>query len=184
MDSKRGTSKETDGKDRYKEEEPAGDEAPTPAAESSNDAQESGANTAPPDKSDRTQISHPYDQHAAPNIRDFQSEDRRPGDFDRDLMPGGVNDGSGGNLMGPNHPTFGGPPIGGGGYGMRPRFDPFGPPGGPTDPRNVDPNRNEDDEDPRNPQLPRRPRPPPGGTGDPNPDHERPPNDLSNNLFK
>ena len=135
----------------------------------------------------RPQPPHRYDQHAAPNIRDFQPEQRRPGDFERDLLPGGV-DSPAGNLMGPNHPAFGGvqPPSVGGGYGMRPRFDPYGPPGGPTDPRNVDTTRTVwDPNDPRNNRQggPRHPRPPPGGTGDPNPDHERPPNDLNNNMF-
>lgn len=114
-----------------------------------------------------------YDQFESPNIRVFQP-DRRRGDFDTDLMPGGMADPfSGGNLMGPNHPAFGQQPHGGG-FGMRPRFDPYGPPGGPTDPNNIDPS------DPR--QQPRR-RPPPGGTGDPNPDHQRPPQDLGNNMF-
>ena len=122
-----------------------------------------------------------YDQHETPTLRVFQPEMRRPGDFDRDLLPGGI-DSPAGNLMGPNHPAFGGVPAIGGGYGMRPRFDPYGPPGGPQDPRYLDPNRNDvDPNDPRNPQQ--RPRPPPGGTGDPNPDHERPPNNLSNNMF-
>jgi len=124
--------------------------------------------------------SRQYDQHEPPNLRMFQPALRRPGDFDRDLMPGGI-DSPAGNLMGPNHPAFGGPAIGsGGGYGMRPRFDPYGPPGGPQDPGNDDANNLLD---PRNPQRARRPRPPPGGTGDPNPDHERPPNNLSNNMF-
>ena len=128
-----------------------------------------------------------YDPYERPNIRIFQPEMRRPGDFDRDLLPGGV-DNPAGNLMGPNHPAFGGlHPAVGGGYGMRPRFDPYGPPGGPTDPSNVlDPNRTVlDPNDPRNNRQggPRHPHPPPGGTGDPNPDHERPPNNLSNNMF-
>jgi hypothetical protein len=115
-----------------------------------------------------------YDQHGeTPNIRLFQQE-RRRGDFDADLMPGGIQDPfSGGNLMGPHHPAFGQPPAPGGGFGMHPRFDPFGPPGGPTDPNNLDPNG----------QRARGRRPPPGGTGDPNPDHERPPNNLGNNMF-
>jgi hypothetical protein len=111
------------------------------------------------------------------------------GDFGGDLAPGGVSafpgsDGlhpgfeGGGNLMGPNHPAFSGdgaytpfqgsdsgPDIGG--LGMRPRFDPYGPPGGPTDPS-------------RNPNFPGRGRGPPrGGTGEPNPDHQRPPSDFT-----
>lgn len=127
----------------------------------------------------------PHDQHAMPNIQDLRPE-RRPGDFDGDLGRTRGGEDPSGMLMGPNHPAFRGadPPVSGG-YGMRPRFDPFGPPGGPTDPRNLDPpSRNEmDPNDPRNQQIPRQPRPPPGGLGDPNPDHERPPSDLNNNMF-
>ena len=86
----------------------------------------------------------------------------RPGN----LMPG--------NLMGPNHPMFGSQNVGGigdgSGFGMRPRFDPFGPPGGP---QQVYPPDGTDD----------RPRPgqrrQPGGN--PNADHLRPPNSLGNN---
>mmetsp|Transcript_12968 Transcript_12968/g.19436 ORF Transcript_12968/g.19436 Transcript_12968/m.19436 type:complete len:572 (-) Transcript_12968:258-1973(-) len=98
-----------------------------------------------------------------------------------------------GNLMGPNHPKF----IGGknhneddtgtdyfggsgglprfGGLGMQPRFDPYGPPGGPTiddDPLRV--NRGCGRGRGRGGRLP---KPPKGG--DPNPDHMKPPNDLS-----
>ena len=93
------------------------------------------------------------------------------GDFAGDLIPGGyANHGRNpntGNLMGPNHPSFASPGnvnIGPGGLGMRPRFDPIGPPGGPTDPGRNDP-------------LTGR-RVPPGGWGEPNPDHMRPPNDF------
>ena len=84
------------------------------------------------------------------------------------LMPG--------NLMGPNHPMFRMPAggIGGigeaSGFGMRPRFDLFGPPGGPQE---VFPPDGTDG----------RPHPgqrrPPGGN--PNADHLRPPNSLGNN---
>lgn len=84
------------------------------------------------------------------------------------LMPG--------NLMGPNHPMFhggtGASIVGIGessGFGMRPRFDPFGPPGGP---QQVDiPNSNDSRPHPAQ-------RKPPGGN--PNPDHLQPPNSLGN----
>ena len=111
------------------------------------------------------------------------------GDFSDDLLPAGIpgpsfgggNGSMGGNLMGPNHPAFQGP--GGGlsgvgpnsGFGMRPRFDPYGPPGGPQDPNTGGvPGIN------GNPNNPNRR---PGGSGNPNPDHMRPPNNLSNNMF-
>ena len=122
----------------------------------------------------------PYDipgnsPYATPTIDVFGIARPQRGDFAGDLHPPGIGDfmGNGGTLMGPNHPMFGrGGGIGpsGGGYGMRPRFDPFGPPGGPQDP---------------NPDIPQPPtrRPPPGGIGDPNPDHLRPPNNLNNNIF-
>lgn len=88
------------------------------------------------------------------------------GGYDDDL---GLGNGGGG---------FGLPGVGGG-MGMRPRFDPFGPPGGPTEPG-------------RGGQFPGRGsrlgrgrgrggrgsgrgRVPPGGFGDPNPDHMTPP---------
>lgn len=180
MPSDTGTTKNSDGRKDRKEEEAA-----AAASDVTTDAPHRHTTAERPDSTAGTQPHSHYDQHVTPNIRDFQSQQRRPGDFDRDLMPGsgGVDDPAG-NLMGPNHPAFGGPAIGsGGGYGMRPRFDPYGPPGGPTDPRNLDPNRNIGPNDPRNPQLPRQPRPPPGGPGEPNPDHERPPNDLNNNMF-
>ncbi|KAL7451974.1 hypothetical protein ACHAWC_004328, partial [Mediolabrus comicus] len=52
--------------------------------------------------------------------------DRTFGDDGDDMMyQGGVG-------FGP--PNFGIPGVGGGDMGMRPRFDPFGPPGGPTEP--------------------------------------------------
>jgi hypothetical protein len=112
-----------------------------------------------------------YDQHERPNIQIFDPHRPNHGDFAGDLRPPGIGDmgDNSGMLLGPNHPMFGG--VGGdSGFGMRPRFDPYGPPGGPQDPR-----------DPNN-QPPRR-RPPPGGTGEPNPDHQRVPNNLSNNMF-
>ena len=104
-----------------------------------------------------------------------------PGDFAGDLAPGGLSGpgfggtspGQTGNLMGANHPAFFGgmaPPQPG--LGMRPRFDPIGPPGGPMDPPNNDNNKT---------QVP------PGKArnipGEPNPDHLRPPNNFSNNMF-
>lgn len=115
-----------------------------------------------------------------------------PGDFTDDLLPTGIPSsiggglgGSrppahmGGNLMGPNHPIFQGGGVSGSGisggvgpgsgFGMRPKFDPFGPPGGPT----------EIDQDPNKPRIP------PGGTGNPNRDDMSKPNDFhdNNNMF-
>jgi hypothetical protein len=101
------------------------------------------------------------------------------GDFAGDLgcdplrMPGRPT----GNTMGPNHPMFQQQqqPVGynpqddyRSGFGMRPRFDPFGPPGvppGPPPPRGGG-----------NPQG----RPVPG---EPNPDHLTPPNSLGDDMF-
>jgi hypothetical protein len=116
-----------------------------------------------------------------------------PGNFAGDLAPGGIvgpgfgsmDPGMGGMLMGPNHPAFnsGGGISGVGpnsGFGMRPRFDPHGPPGGPQDPNN--PNNFPDGDIPdgmRRPNGTRRP----GGSGNPNNDHMRPPNNLNNNMF-
>lgn len=110
---------------------------------------------------------------------------RPNGDFSGDLMPTGIYPFPGGmpmspgNLMGPNHPMFSGGgmpgPAGFGSAMMRPRFDPFGPPGGPTEP---DPDnllnrpRNHDN----NVRLP-------GGTGNPNNDLEKPPSLSNNHLF-
>ena len=107
------------------------------------------------------------DEFAFPgSVRD---PSRRPGDFAGDLAPGGMVPGphgphpDSGMVMGPNHPLFtGGLPSNG---GMRPRFDPFGPPGGPTEP---------EDDQPPGPL-------PPSRTGNrqpvqPNRDHMRPPN--------
>ncbi|CAB9523238.1 expressed unknown protein [Seminavis robusta] len=113
------------------------------------------------------------------------------GDFSGDLDPyhplGGVR--PAGNLMGPGHPLF----SDGdhhylavnnnnnnpnddyrSGFGMRPRFDPFGPPGGPQQvappPGRGDNNNNNDG---RGRHCP----------GEPNPDHLAPPDDLRNNDF-
>ena len=113
------------------------------------------------------------------------------GDFDTDLEPNGLFvqpplRTQTGNLMGPNHSIFHQPnhanpdDIGFehpdddpfnpmiGGLGMRPRFDPYGPPGGPTDLRRNGGVRG------RGRGGPRRGR---GMNGGPNPDHQRPPSD-------
>ena len=96
------------------------------------------------------------------------------GDFAGDLMPsglptipdnpllmqGGGGVGDPGNLMGPGHPLFNGPP---GPHGMTPRFDPFGPP-------QLDIGNTRG-----------RGRGRGSSSGDPNPDHLRPPNNLGNN---
>lgn len=186
MASSSKSTKGTDGKDHHGEETTPAVEPPSTTA-TANTAAAAAASKSETDplRIERHDPPGTYDQHTAPNIRDLQPQQRRPGDFDRDLMPPGGRDDPAGNLMGPNHPMFGGggaQPPAAGGYGMRPRFDPYGPPGGPQDPRN-DPSNNRNVVDPRNPQIPRQPRPPPGGSGDPNPDHERPPNDLNNNMF-
>ena len=129
----------------------------------------------PPD-SLRIPVSHPIvpiycdrKQYESPTIQVFCREPNR-GDFSGDLVPTGTTHfaPSGGNLMGPGHPLFNGP-ASTSGFGMRPRFDPFGPPGGPQDPTVF--------------QDPSLPRPPPGGLGIPNNDIARPPNHLSNNMF-
>lgn len=120
----------------------------------------------------------------------------RGGDFPDDLLPTGFPSpnfaeprfGSGegmiGNLMGPNHPAFrhqfhpdsqgsNGDDDNGfllpGGLGMQPRFDPVYPPGVGSHGRG------------RGGRGRGR-----GGrfsSGDPNPDHQRPPNDFNNNQF-
>jgi hypothetical protein len=109
-----------------------------------------------------------------PTVQVFQRPSNR-GDFAGDALPLGIHplgpnhNGSGGNLMGPNHPLFHmGPNPNPSGFGMMPRFDPYGPPGGPQDPKHFDTTG----------------RPiPPGGLGIPNNDIARPPRDLSNNMF-
>ena len=127
---------------------------------------------------------------------------RPGGDFAGDLLPSGIptpgfadprlgmGGGHSGNLMGMNHPYFQGdfddnnihgsfPGLGG--LGMQPRFDPYYPPGvsGRGGRGRFGPGRG-------------RGR---GGTGrgrggrgtdfsgDPNPDHERPPNTFNNDMF-
>ena len=115
-----------------------------------------------------------YNPYENPTIKIFHPPGSSRGDFAGDLQPPGIGDfmgHGGGNLMGPNHPMFGRDSLTGAGHGMRPRFDPFGPPGGPQD---VTPN---------DLKVPSRTRPPPGGFGEPNPDHLRPPNNLTNNMF-
>lgn len=113
------------------------------------------------------------------------------GDFGDDLYPGGITGppfgGAGppsfhpsGNLVGPGHPLFQHPnghlgsrppppsswhDPGQSGNFLRPRFDPYGPPGGPTESPGFD--------HPRNPPLAFPPpldgqTPPGGGTGNPN----------------
>jgi hypothetical protein len=123
----------------------------------------------------RPDVDLQYNPYETPTIQVFRPARPHQGDFAGDLYPAGNGDflGDRGNLLGPNHPMFGGQGGLGGGLGMRPRFDPFGPPGGPQDPNNLQP-----------PLGPRRPRPPPGGLGDPNPDHLRPPNNLNNDMFR
>jgi hypothetical protein len=107
------------------------------------------------------------------------------GDFAGDLLPGdplrmpGQNLPAG-NTMGPNHPIFQQQQPGRGvaynpnddyrsGFGMRPRFDPFGPPGiGPQG--NFPPHRG------GNPQGHRM-------SGEPNPGQLPPPNSLGDDMF-
>lgn len=76
----------------------------------------------------------------------------------------------GGNMVGPDHPMFRGGADGD--YmdnpGMMPRYDPIGPPGGPTE---LDQTHT------------RRGRTPPGGTGIPNNDMEKRPRFGDNNMF-
>ena len=109
-----------------------------------------------------------YNQFEEPTLENaFGIRGPPGGDFRGDLLPGG---GMPGNLMGPGHPMFG---VGRPGGGMTPRFDPYGPPGGPTDPLQQQGNNGGR----------RRRAPPPGGNGVPNPGIARPPNDLSNNMF-
>jgi hypothetical protein len=134
----------------------------------------------------------------------------RRGDFEGDLLPGGIQPGLpggpsfGGSQVGPNHPMFdrsfgdddlyntgigggsyGPPSFGipgvGGGVGMRPRFDPYGPPGGPTEPgRGGRGGRGGGGRGGRfgsgRGRGGGRGRMPPGGFGDPNNDHLQPPN--------
>ena len=109
------------------------------------------------------------------------------GQFDGDLYPSGISapffhGEMSGNVMGPNHPIFNirtgennnndddhvgninGDPFRMGIHGMTPRFDPFGPPGGPTEP-------------------PSRGTTFPGGNGNPNRDLAIPPPFGGNNMF-
>jgi len=89
-----------------------------------------------------------------------------------------------GSLMGPNHPIFQrdyDPDVRPnpnlilpGGLGMQPRFDPFYPPGVGGDPMPFGRGRA--------PTGLRGQRPFPS-SGDPNPDHQRPPNDLGGHMF-
>lgn len=98
------------------------------------------------------------------------------GDFAGDLNPSFAPDQPAGNVMGPNHPMFQGGSGDGfatnpnddyrSGFGMRPRFDPFGPPGGPQ--QVSYPQRGSGGGERRRP------------SGEPNPDHLEPPNSLGN----
>jgi hypothetical protein len=116
---------------------------------------------------------HQYDHFSSPRIDTaFPTRPSRPMDFGSDLWPGGLPPwGAGGPgtnpgmLMGPHHPAFFGEqgPPGPPGLGMRPRFDPYGPPGGPTDGGHR--------------------RGPPGGPGNPNPDHLPPPGASSSHFY-
>ena len=131
------------------------------------------------DRCDPLRIEEPWRRSGGPTIGSaFPGlvDGGNRGHFAGDLTPGGIrgpglpgmDPSQGGSLMGPNHPAFhGGLPPGssGGGLGMQPRFDPLGPP--PTRPEGDDPSN-----------LPARRR-----NGEPNPDHMRPPNNLSNNMF-
>ena len=151
----------------------------------------------------------------APRIEDLDPSLRRPGpggDFGGDLAPGGILDprrgmsqeDNRGSLMGPNHPAFRGPGIGGGyddfgygeggygledprlphigGTGMAPRFDPYYPPGvGPDLGRGGGPGRGMG-RGGRGGGRGRGRRPPPSG-GDPNPDHLQPPNSFNSDMF-
>jgi hypothetical protein len=141
-------------------------------------------------------------------ISSNRSSDRYPtgpmqGDFSGDLRPTGLDPFPGyqggvyhdpsilpGNLMGPNHPMFRGGGSGGGGMGplgsggmmgMHPRFDPLGPPGGPTQHNTDQPPLDPDGfvVPGHGPSLRR--APPPGGTGNPNNDLQRFPPSLGNN---
>ena len=138
-----------------------------------------------------------------PRIEELDPSLRRPGpgggDFGGDLAPGGIlgpsrgstsQEDNRGSLMGPNHPAFRGPGIGGegafgfgggledprmphiGGAGMTPRFDPYYPPGiGPDLGRGGGSGRG----------VGRGGR---GGRGgDPNPDHLQPPNSFNSDMF-
>jgi len=130
-----------------------------------------------------------------------------PGDFSGDLTPTGIHPYIGmgghlpdrpGNLMGPNHPMFTG--VGGVGHGsvphhpgmggmpfntgvgtMTPRFDPFGPPGGPTEQHQPD---DPDNLLPHDPLMQTKTKKvPPGGTGVPNNDMAQPPSLPRNDMF-
>lgn len=128
----------------------------------------------------------PYDDRGPRIDSTFPLHRPTVGDFSGDLLGpgldplrvGGTPDNMG-NLMGPNHPNFRGGGMSGvgqnSGFGMRPRFDPFGPPGGPTE---IHPPPAPGNVPPGNPPPGNRR---PGGSGEPNPDHLRPPNSLGNN---
>jgi hypothetical protein len=113
------------------------------------------------------QVSPDYNPHDMPTIQIFQPHRPHLGDFSGDHHPFGD---ASGNLLGPNHPMFG---IGDKRvFGMRPRYDPIGPPGGPQEGHPMDPNS----------QWRRGRGRLPGGHGEPNPDHLPPPTTF-NNMF-
>lgn len=133
--------------------------------------------SAPRPCGDPLRISEPWNDRDGPTLeRAFPGlVGGGNGQFSGDLTPGGIrgpglpgmDPSQGGSLMGPNHPAFsGGDGIHPGGFGMQPRFDPFGP--SPTHPGNNHLNG-----------VPGRHRRP----GEPNPDHMRPPDNLGNNMF-
>lgn len=131
--------------------------------------------------------------HQPPFSDPMQIPQHRHPDFSGDLLPSGIGlrrpswDAiCPGNLMGPNHPVFGissrymgpsHPSISGGNTGigtLRPRFDPFGPPGGP-----VQGDDNSAFQNDPNAQYCHNN----GGTGVPNNDLARPPPLPNNNMF-
>ena len=145
----------------------------------------------------------------APRIEDLDPSLRRPGpggDFGGDLAPGGILDprrgmsqeDNRGMIMGPNHPAFRRPGIGGdddefggygledprmphiGGTGMAPRFDPYYPPGVGPDLGRGGGGRGMGRGGRGGRGRGR--RPPPSG-GDPNPYHLQPPNSFNSDMF-
>ena len=104
------------------------------------------------------------------DVLSFSQVEHRDAPFGRGGRPDhGLMLSGPGNLMGPDHPMWGQHRIsmGGGPGTMQPRYDPIGPPFGPTD---------IDDDTNNNPlKVPFRQRPPPGGTGVPNDTRLQPP---------
>ena len=108
-----------------------------------------------------------------PSFHLGQPMPHHPGDFAGDLFPSPQFPGliHPGNLMGPDHPMFGGNGSGHGGMSMQPRFDPFGPV--ITDPRRQPPPEGVDPRGGGRRQFP----------GEPNPDHLAPPNSFNSNMY-